>query len=92
MCHQTETPMEVGAQQQGPGDEWLLGPPTWQADPDCLPVHLVFKVPPGWYLQGRGDTKGGSLRDKGNKKDSTSFIRLITLMAKTPELNRSGIP
>lgn len=36
-----------GAQQQGPGDEWLCGPPTWQADPDCLPTHLVSTVPPG---------------------------------------------
>lgn len=77
--------MELRAQQQGLSEEQLFGPSKWQADPASLPGRLVSReIPTEQESIEAGETpRVGSLRDKDNKKDINSFIKLIALTAKT---------
>lgn len=77
--------MEVRAQQHGLSEERPFGPSKWQADPTSLPGRLVSRViPTGQERIEAGESpRVVSLREKDNKKDIDSFIKLIALTAKT---------
>lgn len=85
--------MEVRAQQHGLSEERLFGPSKWQADSASLRGCLVSRViPTGQERIEAGEIpRVGFLREKDNKKDINSFIKLIALTAKTQSCNGSGI-